>query len=212
MVQYLKNNYNFVRIMKNNCSVIILAAGNSSRMGKPKFLMEMPNGVSFLENITKQYAVFGCLRIIVVLNSESIKLIEQHKQNLPVNTKLILNTNSKLGRFSSIRKGITAVNTNFVLIHNIDNPYAKKEVLGQIYNKKLQAEVIKPVFNNRGGHPVLISKKVCEDILLEKENNLNFKDFLRRYSIKKAEVEDDSILLNINTNEELVEFMNIVNR
>ncbi len=207
MVQYLKNNYNFVRIMKNNCSVIILAAGNSSRMGKPKFLLQMPSGETFLETITRQYSDFGCTNIVVVLNGYGNKLITNQPQNIAAHTQFTINYKHNSGRFSSIKTGVKLIETNYTFIHNIDNPYAKKDVLEQIYNKKLQAEVIKPTMNNRGGHPVLISKRVCKDILIQKENDLNFSSFLKRYSTKEVDVDDDSIFKNINTNEELMEFI-----
>ena len=63
------------------------------------------------------------------------------------------------------------------------------------------------MMNNSGGHPVLISKRVCKDILLENENEVNFKNFLKKYSVKEVDVDDNSIFLNINTNEELIEFI-----
>ena len=207
-VQYLKNNYNFVKNMKNNCSVIILAAGNSSRMGKPKFLLEMPNGETFLEAITKQYYDFGCANIIIVLNEYGNKLLTDHPPHLPSNTQVTINYNHNSGRFSSIKTGLKLIDTNHTFIHNIDNPSAKAKVLDSLYSEKQQAEVIKPIMNNRGGHPVLISKRVCEDILLEKKNEVNFNNFLKRYSFKEVDVDDDSIFVNINTNEELVEFRN----
>ena len=200
-VQYLKNNYSFVKNMKNNCSVIILAAGNSSRMGKPKFLLEMPNGETFLEAITKQYSDFGCANIIVVLNKNGNKLLADWSQNLPSNTQIAINYNHNSGRFSSIKTGLKLIDTNHTFIHNIDNPNAKKDVLEQIYNKKLHADVIKLIMNSRGGHPVLISKQVCKDILLEKNDDINLKDFLENYSLSEVEVDDDSIFVNINTNE-----------
>jgi molybdenum cofactor cytidylyltransferase len=193
--------------MKNNCSVIILAAGNSSRMGKPKFLLQMPSGETFLETITRQYSDFGCTNIVVVLNGYGNKLITNQPQNIAAHTQFTINYKHNSGRFSSIKTGVKLIETNYTFIHNIDNPYAKKDVLEQIYNKKLQAEVIKPTMNNRGGHPVLISKRVCKDILIQKENDLNFSSFLKRYSTKEVDVDDDSIFKNINTNEELMEFI-----
>ena len=192
--------------MKNNYSVIILAAGNSSRMGKPKFLLEMPNGKTFLETIAWQYSEFGCTNIIVVLNEYGNRYLTDYPQNLPLNTQITINYNHNSGRFSSIKTGLKLIDINYTFIHNIDNPYAKMRVLNSIYSQRSRAEVIKPIIDSRGGHPVLISKQVCEDILLEKENELNFKNFLKRYSFKEVEVDDNSILLNINTNEELVEF------
>lgn len=191
--------------IKKDCSAIILAAGNSSRMGKPKFMLDMPNGGPFLENIARQYAEFGCPQIIAVLNNEGIDLIKKHPQNLPPQTQLVLNPFPDLGRFHSIKTGIKSINHNFTFIHNVDNPFAKKEVLEHLHDAKSEADVIKPVKDGKGGHPVLISRQVMDLILQETKNDLNFKEFLKRFSTKKVEVHDSAILQNINTYGEYLE-------
>jgi len=160
--------------MESECATIILAAGNSLRMGQPKFALAMPNGYTFLEHITNQYAKFGCQNIVVVLNSKGIILINKHHQNLPSQTQLVLNSNPDLGRFSSIKAGLKEIDANFAFIHNVDNPYANSTLLKQIYNVKQEAHVIKPVTNSRGGHPVLSFQKSNRLYTTGKENNLNF--------------------------------------
>ncbi|MCD4695431.1 MAG: hypothetical protein K8S16_04240 [Bacteroidales bacterium] len=50
--------------------------------------------------------------------------------------------------------------------------------------------------------PVLLSEKVITDIIAEKEHDLNFRDFLKDYSKQKVEVDDETVLVNINTMEE----------
>ena len=186
--------------METNISVIILAAGNSSRLGKPKFLLKTSSGETFIETITRQYAEFGCANIIVVVNKSGNKLLTNLK--FPSNTKIAINHDHNSGRFSSIKTGVEQINTNHTFIHNIDNPSAKAKILESLYNEKYQADVIKPVINNKGGHPILISKKVCEDIILEKTNDKNLKYFLKNYSTEEVEVNDDAILFNINTLED----------
>ena len=66
--------------------------------------------------------------------------------------------------------------------------------------------MIKPVTNSRGGHPVLVSRKVIDCILQEKENNLNFKEYLNKFQPKYIMVQDETILYNINTYDEYLEF------
>ncbi len=193
--------------MKKNCSVIILAAGRSSRMGKPKFLLELDNGYSFLENIARQYEEFGSVNIVVVLNSDGIRQIKKHPQNLPPSTQIALNKHPEYGRFYSIKTGLQFCKCNFLFIHNVDNPFAKKKILDRVYDARLEADVIKPISKGKGGHPVLISKKVSDYIVHEKDNDLNLNEVLQRFATKRVEVQDDSILLNINSHNEFVEFM-----
>ncbi len=193
-------------LMERECAVIILAAGNSSRMGKPKFALLMPNGTTFLENIINQYSDFGCREIVVLLNHEGVDLIKEQPLNIPSRIQIVLNPHPEFGRFYSIQTGIEQVESSYTFIQNVDNPYAKKEILKQLYNSKKEADVVKPVHNNKGGHPVLITKQVMDYILQEKTYNINFKDVLNIFPFKKVEIQNDSILLNINTYDEYLEF------
>jgi len=191
--------------MKKDCSALILAAGISSRMKQPKLLLTTPEGTTFLENIARQYDEFGCQRIIIVLNVEGVNLINKHQIKLPSQTQIILNLHPEFGRFYSIKTGIIQIESSYTFIHNVDNPFAKLEVLEQLYISKKEADVIKPVYNGIGGHPVLISQKVCDSILVEDENTLNLKAILSRFITLKIEVHDATILQNINTYNEYLE-------
>ncbi len=190
-----------------NCSVIILAAGRSSRMGKPKFLLELDNGTSFLEYIVRQYEEFGIVNIVVVLNNDGIIQIKKYPQILTHKAQIVLNKHPEYGRFYSIKTGLQFCKTDFVFIHNVDNPFAKKKVLDKIYDAIIEADVIKPIIDGKGGHPVLISRKVIDFIVHEKQNDLNLNEVLQRFTTKRVEVQDNSILLNINSHNEFVEFM-----
>ncbi len=194
-------------MVKKDCSAIILAAGRSSRMGKPKFLLELDNGTTFLENITRQYDEFGILNIVVVLNSDGIEQLNYHTQDFPSQTQIVLNQHPEYGRFYSIKTGLQLCNNEYTFVHNVDNPFAKKRVLEQIFLSKSEADVIKPVWESKGGHPVLISRKVCNYIVKEKNLEFNLNDVLQRFSTKRVEVKDDSILLNINSHNDFIEFI-----
>ena len=53
---------------KKNISVIILAGGDSERLKFPKpFLLFSPR-VTFIEKLIRVYSVFGCRKIITVIN------------------------------------------------------------------------------------------------------------------------------------------------
>jgi len=192
--------------MEKECAAIILAAGKSLRMGRPKFMLTLPNGITFLENVINQYSDFGCREIVVVLSTEGIELIEKKPLNISARIKVVLNPYPEYGRFYSIRTGIKQIINNYTFIHNVDNPYAKIKVLDQMYNAKNNADFIKPVHNGKGGHPVLISKKICDYILQESKNDINFKDVLNIFLSHKVVIQDDIIHLNINTYDEYLEF------
>lgn len=64
-------------------------------------------------------------------------------------------------------------------------------------------DYIYPVFNGKGGHPLLINKTVAEGILLQDNTQMNLKEFLKSYR-KTNNVSDQKVLININTPEDYI--------
>lgn len=190
-----------------NCSVIILAAGHSSRMGAPKFALPFKNGKIFLEVIISRYEEFGCYNIIVVLNEDGHKLIRDKNIEIAENIIVAINPYPDKGRFFSIQTGINNVkNDSPVFIHNVDNPFVNLAMLKKML-LSLNSDFVVPVFNGRGGHPVLLSPGICNKLKNEKNAEINFRDFLASFKKTKLQVADNNILVNINTREEYDKYM-----
>ena len=182
--------------MQKDCSVVILAAGNSSRMGQLKFTLTLRDGSTFIENIVNQYVEFGCKEIIVVVNKRGMEYLSDHPLKA---VTIVMNQHPEYERFYSVKTGLSKIeNNNPIFIHNVDNPYANKEVLEVLFANKGKADFIKPIFNTMGGHPILISKGIANDIVLNNNYDIHLNDFLRNYSRKKIEVDDEKILVNVN--------------
>jgi len=189
---------------KNNidCSVIILAAGQSRRMGYPKFTIPFNKKDSFLDVIIDQYHSFGCKNIITVLNNEGINYIEKQGHSYPNNVSFVTNLHLEYGRFYSIKLGLKKLpNTHPVFIHNVDNPFVNHDTLQKLISN-LSFDYVTPSFKGRGGHPILISDRITQQIISQDENNLILSEFLKRFKKHRIEVDDRNILVNINTPEE----------
>lgn len=186
--------------MQDRYSVIILAAGFSSRMGSPKLSLGLPGGITFLEYILQQYENFGCGKIIVVVNSEGRSYLSEKKLAISSEINIVVNHHPEKGRFYSISKGLSALEDDYpVFIHNVDNPFADKELLNALYTNRSEADLIKPVYKNKGGHPVLISNNIVRDILTNKNYDIHLNNFLSIYSSRSINSTDKRILTNINT-------------
>ncbi len=190
-------------------SVIILAAGESSRMGKPKFLLQYDENTTFLEKIMQEYEAFGCKQIIVVLNEQgAVLLIKNKPKYIPENIKIIINHYPEKGRFFSLKLGLKALDKRKkVFLHNIDNPLVNSQLLRLLSEKISGFDYAVPRYKNRGGHPILLSKKVIKSIITEDENNVNLKNYLNSFRKAIVATDDENILLNINTKEEYEEFI-----
>ncbi len=184
-------------------SVILLAAGKSERMGFPKFTLRFNEQKTFLEEIVGQFTAFGCPEIVVVVNNEGEKLIEQTEMEFPDNTIIAINPNPELGRFVSIKTGLGFLqNTDLVFLHNIDNPYINEDVLKRLFNNDDNADYYVPVHEDRGGHPILLTGKVVNKIRKCPKVDLSLKEYLKAYRKKVVDVNDPGIIININTLED----------
>lgn len=190
-------------------SAIILSAGKSSRMGVPKFSLRFNEAYTFLENIINEFSKFDCSEIMVVLNPDSASYLKQLSLNLPSNSKIVINKHPEWERFYSLKLGAKALDfpTN-TFVSNIDNPFVNQDVLNRLASKGEGFNYVNPTYNGKGGHPFLISEKVITDLVSEEKDQIHLKEFISGYTRKNVEVNDEKILLNINTDEEYKHFFN----
>jgi molybdenum cofactor cytidylyltransferase len=184
-------------------SVLILAAGLSTRMGKEKLTLEFSDGVTFLEQIVTQYHKFGCHKIVLVVNPRGKKILDHESLRVPGEVVIAVNAFPERGRFSSIKTGLMSLaDEDFVFIQNIDNPDITVDLLSALRDNIKEADYTCPFYHGKGGHPVLISNKIVKAMINENTDDVNLKHFLSRYKKIETEVDDPTALLNINTAEE----------
>lgn len=193
--------------MKENCAVIILAAGFSYRMGEPKpfLFFEEEHNITFLEKIVSDYHNFGCSKIIVVHNFKNIDKAKKHRTF----EQIVVNNEPEKGRFLSLKLGIDIVEKeDFVFIDNIDNPVKNHETLELLWQNRNKNGYVSPRYKQKGGHPILISRNIITQIQREKAENQSLKTFLQPFDKQNVLTNDSSILLNINTKEEYNKLIN----
>ena len=190
-------------------SVIILAAGQSTRMGRPKFALKFDEKFTFLEKIITGYNSFGCRQIIVVLNEEGELYLKENPIKFFDNISIVTNFHLEWERFYSIKVGLKQLNpSSGAFIHNVDNPFVNIQVLKSLQGELAETDYVVPFFKGRGGHPVLLSKKIIKHIIAEKSNELNFRGFLKRHTKKVVEVGNERVLVNVNTGKDYKRFIN----
>lgn len=83
---------------------IVLAAGESRRMGRPKALLRAGDGVPLAAKQAEILSAGGCTLVVVVLGSES----ERIRSELPPELRTVENPFWAQGRASSLQAGIRA--------------------------------------------------------------------------------------------------------
>ena len=191
---------------EENVAAIILAAGNSSRMGQDKFLLSMEDGTNFIRAIVKSFHSFVSGKIVVVTTQDSE---EQLKSMLiPEFPEILIAVNlyPEKGRFSSVKTGIREVGSaDWYFIQNADNPFTDETTLESLYSNRLKAASVYPAFEGKGGHPVLINRSCAHDLLFCGDESILKEELLKR-GMYEVPVKNPKIIANINTPKEYKEY------
>ena len=182
-----------------NIEGIVLAAGFSSRMGKLKMEMLL-DGKTLIERSVESLDKV-CSKIIVVAGykSERIKEILKSYEKVDV----VFNKEFKKGMFSSVKIGISHIKTEKFFLLPGDIPFVKEDLFQKLLSK--EGDIIIPVFQGRKGHPVLIDSSLIDEILDEPEDS-NLKLFIDKKGFSTVEVQDESILFDIDTEEDYLNY------
>lgn len=165
----------------NKISLIILAAGQSSRMKSIKPILKIGEKTSILWIIeTFRLAGIEDINVVTGYHSDEIEsVIKSH------NVKIIKNNYPQYGMFSSVKKGVEALGsdkTGFFIIP-ADMPMVKAQTINKIIEKIdiNEMQLIMPSFLNKNGHPLYVSSHFFDEILsMDVESSL--RDLLLKYS------------------------------
>ncbi|MEW5844950.1 MAG: NTP transferase domain-containing protein [Bacteroidota bacterium] len=187
--------------MEEKFSAVILAAGSSGRMGHHKALLPFDPQRCFARKLADDFFAFGCNRVVMVTNSHVMEKVRAGNYHLD-DIDIVLNPNPGLGRFYSLYLALQVIDAQHVFVTNADNPFAKVDILKQIWQHSAQADYVCPAYQGKGGHPILISPRIVSAVKTETNLEANFKDYLNRFSKLYIQVTDELILANINTPED----------
>jgi molybdenum cofactor cytidylyltransferase len=191
---------------------IILAAGESKRMGFPKMLLTI-NGRSMLENVINTVAGSNIKNTLVVLGAEKDKLMPLIEK---YSVKSCYNGNYSDGMLSSVKYGFRNLPTDFdaVLIFQGDQPFISPDTINKVieaYRSSGKGIVI-PLFDKHRGHPLLLDRKYKGSIeKLVSSEGLRSLSYQFPDDVLEVETNDSGILRDIDTYEEFTREKNQIN-
>jgi molybdenum cofactor cytidylyltransferase len=163
--------------------IIILAAGNSSRLGKPKQLLVYQNS-TLLKHILEEVSGVENAVVIVVTGSNH-ELIEAEISSSEVKT--VFNPNWELGMSSSINAGLNKLLNSFPKIEKCiftvcDQPFVTTTVFENLIAEyqKTGKGIVASSYAETLGTPVLFDKKYFE-ALLELKGQEGAKKIIHRF-------------------------------
>lgn len=148
--------------------IIILAAGSSSRMGKPKQLLAF-EGTTLLSRVVSLACQSGDNPVVVVLGANADVI----KKNLTVSrAEVVVNEGWEEGMASSLRKGLAAMNEKHpevdgVLILVGDQPYLNNQYIKQLLEAQIKSGLPIAACSYSGiiGTPVLFHKSIFLELM-----------------------------------------------
>ena len=193
---------------------VILAAGQSTRMGTDKALLPWPPAASGSAS-TGQTFLSAAIQALDLFSDKVIVVVGKNENNLaPIvyanGASLVRNPDPDRGQFSSLQVGLQEVlneGRDSAMITLVDRPPANAATLKKLYSAFTDAPsdvwAVIPEFNGKHGHPFLVAREMIE-AFLKAAPSANARDIEHQNlpHIVYVAVDDPLVTLNVDTPEE----------
>lgn len=181
-------------------AAVILSAGASSRMGRPKALLPYREG-TFLEHwidVTRHPRV-GVTRIVLGAGAEVIRTVAKLDPSI-----VVLNAEWEKGQLSSICAGLRSlegVDTDGVVLCPVDHPLVSARLVNELVERFYEGEkaIVLPTYNGRRGHPVIFSNALFGELLgAPADKGARAVVWAHAADVLEIPTDEEGVVLNIN--------------
>jgi molybdenum cofactor cytidylyltransferase len=197
------------KIPFNNVAGIIIAAGESKRLGTPKQLLPW-QGKKLLEYIIQ--TIRNCnidpIHVILGSNYEQIASVINYK-----GVKLINNKNWREGKGTSISLGIRSlpeqIKATFIFV--VDQPFLNANLIDSLLHlyKNNEFDIVAPFVHGIQSNPVLFNQSVFQE-LIKLKGEEGGKDIFKKFRLEKLDWDKEQILWDIDSLEDYQKLINLV--
>ena len=186
---------------------IVLAAGDSVRMGSPKALLPSPDGRPFVTRIVQTLQEAGIVDLVVVTGRDHEALVEVLSHG-PLAPSIARNPQPSRGQLSSLLIGMDAVvrpDTEAILVTLVDVPMIAVSTVTRVVTEwqRTRAPIVRPAIGDRHGHPVIFDRALF-DALRAAPLDTGAKSVVRAHEhhLLNVPVDDEGCLVDLDTPEE----------
>jgi molybdenum cofactor cytidylyltransferase len=178
---------------------IILAAGASVRMGRPKALLQV-QGRTFVRRILDTLHSGGIHDIVVVLRPQQPAAAAEV---VAAGAGVVENAHADAGQLSSLVAGLDALEgpgVESVLVTLVDVPLIQPSTIRVLVERAASspAPIVRAAFRGRHGHPVVFKRRVF-DALRAADPAVGARAVLRAFSVEDVEVDDPFVVEDVDT-------------
>lgn len=186
-------------------AAVILSAGASSRMGRPKALLPYREG-TFLEHLIQvtRHPRIGVTRIVLGAGAELIRTIAKLDPSA-----VILNPEWEQGQLSSIRAGLRSlegIDTDGIVLCPVDHPLVSARLVNDLVERFYEEKkaIVLPTYNGRRGHPVIFSNALYSDLFAAPaEKGARAVVWAHAAEVLEVPTDEEGVILNLNDPEML---------
>lgn len=198
-------------------AVVILAAGESRRMGQPKALLPFPEtfppadwprattAETFLEHLIEvtRHRRANILRVVVGAHAKEIRV----RVKLQIDT-LVVNENWQKGQLSSLQAAIRSLptgETDGMLVCLVDHPLISAQLVSRLVEtfERDKNKIAIPTYRGKRGHPVIFPSALYAELLGVNEDapeNIGARSVVRAHAADVVEVpvNEEGVIINLN--------------
>jgi molybdenum cofactor cytidylyltransferase len=181
-------------------AAVILSAGASSRMGRPKALLPYREG-TFLEHliqVTRQPRI-GVTRIVLGAGAEVIRTMAKLDPAI-----VVLNPEWEQGQLSSVCAGLRSmegIDVEGIVLCPVDHPLVSARLVSDLVDRFYEENkaIVLPTYKGRRGHPVIFSSALFGELLAAPADK-GARSVVWAHATEVVEVptEEEGVVLNLN--------------
>ena len=188
---------------KEPIGAVVLAAGESRRMGEPKQLLPV-GGQPMVRRVTEAVCAAGLAQVVVVIGAHA-EAVSQAVAGLPV--ELVLNERWQEGMTSSLHAGLCALRPEIkaALVVLADQPWLTAELIRALVDcyRTTGAPVVAPFYQGQRGRPVLFDRALFPELLAARDDKSRREIIAQhRDQMARVEVKDPAIFRDIDTRQD----------
>ncbi|HRY30020.1 MAG TPA: nucleotidyltransferase family protein [Elusimicrobiota bacterium] len=181
---------------------VILAAGHSERMGRPKALLEW-EGDTFLGTIGRRLRRAGVSEVSVVLGRDAETILKGWRR---ANERVLINRRPEDGQISSLKLALRELAVDpapeAVLVCLADTPLVRVETYARLISAWAGSQgcLVVPRFNGKRGHPLVLDHRFWHETQLAPlEQGLHWVTHRHPESLRDVDVDDGGVTADIDT-------------